>query len=161
MSNLRSTMTKEIGPFKLRKSSMRYSGWVRDAGGSVKGEQVTELRVPAAGVGVDDGMVEEEATTGPLSEAYDSSREVVPLRLLKRSNEDQMQKLFSLLQNHPDTIHFYLENFIFPAHMDSKVLKLSAAGQELGGEMLFKRRIGFSGGIDYTEVCSELMTVAL
>ena len=29
--------------------------------------------------------------------------------------------------------------------MDSKVLKLSAAGQELGGEMLFQRRIGFSG----------------
>ncbi|CAE7709872.1 unnamed protein product, partial [Symbiodinium microadriaticum] len=30
ISNLRSTMTKEIGPFKLRKSSMRYSGWVHD-----------------------------------------------------------------------------------------------------------------------------------
>lgn len=145
ISNLRSTMTKEIGPFKLRKSSMRYSGWVRDAGGFVKGEQGVTGSVAAAG---EDGLVdsmEEEAESGAVAVEYNSAQEVVPLRLLKRSNEDQMNKIFSLLQNHPDTIHFYLENFIFPAHMDSKVLKLSAAGQELGGEMLFKRRIGFSG----------------
>lgn len=123
ISNIRSTLTKEIGPYRLRKSSILYSNWVRDAGGSIKGESDPTLQ-------------------------SNPEKEVIPLRLLKRSNEEQMKKLFGFLSNHPDTIHFYLENFIFPAYMDSKILKLSAAGQELGGEMIFKRRIGFSGS-DY------------
>jgi hypothetical protein len=121
IANIRSTLTKEIGPYRLRKSSILYSNWVKDAGGFIKGEE-NDLTVP-----------------------YNPENEVIPLRLLKRSNEDQMKRLYGFLSNHPDTIHFYLENFIFPAYMDSKILKLSAAGQELGGEMLFKRRIGFSG----------------
>ena len=135
ISNLRSTMTKEIGPFKLRKSSLRYAKWVKEAGGTVKGENTLG----------DGQVVLEEGKTSPIRSAYNQEREVIPLRLLKRSNDEQMRKIYNLLKDHPDTIHFYLENFIFPAHMDSKVLKLSAAGQELGGEMLFQRRIGFSG----------------
>jgi hypothetical protein len=119
---------------------LRYSAWVRDAGGSVKGE-------PLASAELQDHSSGAMEISSGSSAVYDVEREVVPLRLLKRSNEEQMKKLYRLLCNHPDTIHFYLENFIFPAHMDSKVLKLSAAGQELGGEMMFKRRIGFSGGI--------------
>lgn len=140
ISNLRSTMTKEIGPFKLRKSSLRYSSWVNDAGGSVKGENT--FTIPDDSHAMD---VEALDIRDPAAVSYNDEKEVVPLRLLKRSNDEQMSKIFQLLKDHPDTIHFYLENFIFPAHMDSKVLKLSAAGQELGGEMLFRRRIGFSG----------------
>lgn len=45
----------------------------------------------------------------------------------------------------PDVIHWYLNEFIFPAYMRHQVIKLSASGQELGGDMLFSRRIGFSG----------------
>jgi hypothetical protein len=94
----------------------------------------------------------------------DNKPEVVPLRLLKRSNEDQMNKLYKLLypsiyrhfyprigdfDTHrnklPDVIHWYLNEFIFPAYMRHQVIKLSASGQELGGDMLFSRRIGFSG----------------
>lgn len=115
VTSLRSTLTKEIGPHRLRKSSLRYESWVREAGGRIKGDGCT------------DGI------------------EVIPLYLLKRSNDEQMQRLYTLLQHHPDTIQFYLESFIFPAYTDSKVMKLSAAGQELGGEMMFGRRVGFSG----------------
>lgn len=126
VSNLRSTLIKEIGPYKTRKSSILYCNWVTEAGGYVKGETNNLL---------------------DHNKDYNLQNEVVPLRLLKRSNDEQMKRLYNLLSNHPDTIHFYLENFIFPAYMDSKINKLSAAGQELGGEMLFKRRIGFSGNI--------------
>lgn len=38
--------------------------------------------------------------------AYDDEMEVVPLRLLKRSNQDQMEKLFNILRLLPDTIHW-------------------------------------------------------
>ena len=35
-----------------------------------------------------------------------AKREVVPLRLLKRSNEEQMRKLYNLIQFTPETIHW-------------------------------------------------------
>ena len=70
---------------------------------------------------------------------------VVPLWLLKQSNEEQMTKLYELLRKLPACIHWLLEQVLFPSFMQHQLLKLSASGQELGGSMLFGRRIGFSG----------------
>ena len=70
---------------------------------------------------------------------------VLALHLLRRSNESHMQPLFILLQRLPCFVHAYLQEFIFPQFMRHKSSKLSASGQELGGAMLFGRRIGFSG----------------
>jgi len=146
VANLRSTLTKEIGPFSQRKSSQLHARWVREAGGTIKGQMLYQALVaeqqrieqdqPAASA-----TLEQEAA---LAE-YDESKEVVSLRLLKRSNKEQMNKLFELIRLLPDAIHWYLENFIFPAHMRHQITKLSACGQECGGDMLFRRRIGFSG----------------
>ena len=70
---------------------------------------------------------------------------VVSLALLRRSNNAHMKPLFQLLHRLPSFIHAYLQEFIFPQYMRHKKSKLSASGQELGGAMLFGRRIGFSG----------------
>ena len=126
ISNLRSTLTKEIGPYEFRKSSITHEKWIIEAGGHLKGKIDYS----------EDVFVDLD---------YDDSQEVVPLRLLKRSNIEQMQKLFNLISYLPDTIHWYLENFIFPAHMRNQIIKLSACGQEIGGDMIFSKRIGFSG----------------
>ena len=45
----------------------------------------------------------------------------------------------------PLVIQFYLSEMIFPDVMRHQSLKISACGQELGGDMLFKYRYGFSG----------------
>ena len=119
---MRAAFTSELGPVASRKSNVMYRKWIRDSGGRIRGEDAD----PAPALTHEDGSV-------------------VSLRLLKRSNEQQMRKIYLLLRAHPDTVHYYLENFIFPVYMDNKVLKLSAAGCDLGGEMLFSRRIGFSG----------------
>lgn len=161
IGNLRSSLIKELGPWKLRKSAIRYSRWVRAAGGSIRGE--SKLVQPGQSKS-NDLMADTIPSSGPslmrsvsnLSDFNDDIAvaasaapvepvEVVSLRLLKRSNEQQMKKLYDLICKLPEAIHYYLENFIFPNYMDSKITKLSAAGQELGGEMLFSRRIGFSG----------------
>ena len=42
-------------------------------------------------------------------------------------------------------VQHYLDAFIFPEAMHFQQTKLSASGQELGGAMLFSRRLGFSG----------------
>jgi hypothetical protein len=72
-------------------------------------------------------------------------KEVVQLKYLQTSNEEQMNKLYALWCSVPDVIHYYLQKFIFPTYMVSQRVKISASGQEVGGDMLFQRRMGFSG----------------
>lgn len=42
-------------------------------------------------------------------------------------------------------IDYYLDTLIFPETMEHRGLKLSANGQDVGGDMLFKVKLGFSG----------------
>jgi len=126
IQTMRTDLEKEIGPFKERSSTLRHEAWVKASNGYIKGK-----KVPV-------GETEEER------EAI-AKREVVPLRLLKRSNEEQMRKLFNLIQFTPEAIHWYLETSVFQNHMRAQVTKLSANGNDLGGSQLFGRRIGFSG----------------
>ena len=48
---------------------------------------------------------------GPAGAAAD--REVVQLKFLQKSNEEQMKKLFELIRTEPLVIHHYLEKAIF------------------------------------------------
>jgi len=149
IENLRATMTKEAGPYPLRQSCIRYTKWVEEAGGRIKGRsdfttEVEEKKSTDESKGEDtDAKVDGDVEKGSLDE--EEIVEVVPLHLLKRSNKDQMKKLYKLLRMEPEVIHWYLNEFIFPAYMLHQKTKLSAAGTELGGEMLFSRRVGFSG----------------
>ena len=45
----------------------------------------------------------------------------------------------------PNLIEVYLNTIIFPETMPHQESKLSSSGQELGGDLLFGNRIGFSG----------------
>jgi len=130
---LRANFEKEVGPFRLRKSSQLYEQWVEQAGGQIKGTR-------------------KNVSTGTTTLSMDSwvdvaeeDKTVVPLWLLKQSNDEQMSRLYRLLRKLPAVVHWLLEQVIFPSFMQHQLLKLSASGQELGGSMLFDHRIGFSG----------------
>ena len=127
MSLLRSNFEAEAGPYRLRPSSIMYNAWVQQAGGVIKGSSVSKTGAAAK-------------TTEP--EELDL---IVPLWLLKQSNEEQITRLFELLRKLPSAIHFYLENCVFITYTQHQHIKLSSSGQELGGSMLFPSRIGFSG----------------
>lgn len=131
ISLLRDEFEKEVGPFQLRKSAQRYETWVVQAGGQIKGKRAE--------------LAEEEERKEEEGSPLEEGGVVVPLWLLKQSNDEQMAKLFGLLHKQPTTIHWYLENVIFPSFMQHQRMKLSASGQELGGSMLFSTRLGFSG----------------
>ena len=60
-------------------------------------------------------------------------------------DHEQFKVLFPLLFKLPHAVMYYLNEIIFPEVLAYQNLKLSACGQELGGDMLFGRRIGFSG----------------
>ncbi len=56
-----------------------------------------------------------------------------------------MENLFKVIHTLPGSINYYLESMVFPEVLVHQKLKLSASGQELGGDILFKKRYGFSG----------------
>ena len=146
---LRADFEKEVGPFPLRKSSQLYASWIEQAGGSIKGLQ---KKPPTPGQPSPTSASAAAAATGPapLESALapteeEESKTVVPLWLLKQSNDEQMGRLYHLLRKLPSCVHYLLEQVVFPSFMQHQLHKLSASGQELGGSMIFDRRIGFSG----------------
>ncbi len=71
--------------------------------------------------------------------------EIWPLQLLDLRDEEMMETLYTLFKYSTAIIEHYLDEFIFPMTMQFQLMKLSSNGQDLGGDMLFKRRLGFSG----------------
>ena len=149
MNSLRATLAKEVGPYSQRKSSVLHHSWVTQAGGVVQTRALSEdsdTIIP--------GIWQQQHKQGDREwtdlppeerEEWIGKALVVPLRLLKRSNSGQMSKLFNLLRFEPKVALWYLSEIIFPTHMRHQHTKLSASGQDLGGDILFPKRIGFSG----------------
>jgi len=54
------------------------------------------------------------------------------------------QRLFNVLCRTPEVILYHLRR-LFPVVMNFQKIKLSASGEDLGGDMLFDVRLGFSG----------------
>jgi hypothetical protein len=127
---LSSEFAHEIGPARERPSSLRYESWVHAAGGTVRGVASQQSKMPlAAAPDVKDP----------------AEREVVQLKFLQKSNQEQMEKLRQMWNTEPLVLHYYLAKFVFPEHMRTQRYKLSASGQSVGGDMLVGRRVGFSG----------------
>ena len=68
-----------------------------------------------------------------------------PLQLLDVADEEQSLLLLKLLKRLPQLVEHYLSEYTFPQTMLHQALKLSANAQELGGDLLFRVRLGFSG----------------
>jgi hypothetical protein len=135
---LRERLDSEYGPFHKRPSSLLFVQWVEEAGGKVRGPREGEngdtddpeawMRAPmngrAGGRGADD---------------------IWPLYLLDLKDDHHMSTTYKLLRSIPQVIQFYLDSFVFPLTMEHHREKISASGQDLGGQMLFGKRVGFSG----------------
>ena len=72
-------------------------------------------------------------------------RRVFDLEMFQLADEDQVTSAFNLLHDQPDVIRHYLENHVFRQTMWQQLQKIPASGQEIGGDILFGRRLGFSG----------------
>jgi len=139
ISELRAEFVKERVPPSQRKATKRYNKWIEEAGAKIRDVHHYESLESQLRKDEDVEMEDTESQETP------EEKEVVPLKLLKRSNDDQMNLLFDVLRDVPDVIHHYLQKMIFPTYMRHQKIKLSNSGQELGGKLLFNRRIGFSG----------------
>jgi hypothetical protein len=129
---LQRSMWEEEGPYAKRPSSRQFVEWVHLAGGKVRGLSQDE-------------MFRLSRLAGAPKVISATALEVWPLRLLDMDDVEQFDPVFHLLCRLPQLIHHYLHNIIFPDVLKHQAMKISASGQELGGDMLFKRRMGFSG----------------
>uniref|UniRef100_A0A0G4IG68 ubiquitinyl hydrolase 1 n=1 Tax=Chromera velia CCMP2878 TaxID=1169474 RepID=A0A0G4IG68_9ALVE len=70
-----------------------------------------------------------------------------PLEILDRSlaDREQLKILYCFLWNSPLLIQSFLFRVVFPLTLEHALQQLSASGQEIGGEILFPIRLGFSG----------------
>jgi len=146
VDTLCSHFSNEIGPPRGRQSSQRHESWIFAAGGRIRGLPTTKDGNAWVGIPFIKFIIYHRFVAQAVSDPKDDeTKEVVQLKFLQRSNVDQMDRLFHLFEKEPLVIHDYLEKSIFPVYMRSQRLKISASGQAVGGDMLFGRRIGFSG----------------
>ena len=144
---LRERLDAETGPFHKRPSALRWVSWVEEAGAKVRGPKRTDNKQ-----GEEDNDDMSLATDSldsllinPFIAGARRSDDIWPLHLIDLKDEAHMSVTYKLLQSIPKVIEFYLDSFVFPLTMEHHLEKISASGQDLGGEMLFGRRVGFSG----------------
>ena len=139
MMELREQLDSEFGPLHKRPSALRYKEWVEEAGGKVRGPREGEKE----GGEKDDPEAFMRAPMGRSGGR--GSDDIWPLHLLDLKDEHHMGVTYNLLKNLPNVMQFYLDALVFPLTMEHHHEKISASGQDLGGDMLFGRRVGFSG----------------
>ena len=137
---LREKLDSEFGPYHKRPSALRYKAWVEEAGGKVRGPREGESD---NGQG-DDISAYKRAPIGHKAGGRGAD-DIWPLHLLDLRDENHMGVTYGLLHSRPKVIQYYLDQFVFPLTMEHHHEKISASGQDLGGDMLFGRRVGFSG----------------
>ena len=140
LQTLREELDSQFGPYHKRPAARKYKEWVEEAGGKVRGPREGEENV---GNGTD---LEAEFFRAPMGRIGGrGSDDIWPLHLLDLKDEQHMSITFGLLGRLPSVIQYYLDKFVFPLTMEHHHEKVSASGQDLGGDMLFGRRVGFSG----------------
>jgi len=117
VKQLKGDFARQIGPRSGRPANILFEEWLSEG-------RETWSRVPAA-------------TGTPPS--------VLNLELFQPEEGVQMANLQMLLTKRPKVVHHYLTRMVFPDTMLFHRLKVSACGHELGSDMIFARRIGFSG----------------
>jgi Ca2+-binding EF-hand superfamily protein len=142
---LQEALQQETGPHAARPSAIRWAQWVAIAGGYVRGVARRDQEEYAA-MGMNDAPSTNVVAQLDLS-GQDTQRmkHCWPLHLLDTHDEEQMDLLYRVLGGSPSLQRDLLDNLIFPQVMEAQESKLSASGQEVGGDVLFGVRLGFSG----------------
>lgn len=124
VSQLKSDLQKETGPVTERPARIRFQKWLDRA--KLSARRKTE-----------DGTIE-----ASIKSAFDN---LLPLEFLQVDDEKQLDLLFKTMAEVPEVVLHWLTSHVFPAVMKNQVTKLTATGMDLGSDMLFGVRLGFSG----------------
>jgi len=132
VQDLQRQMNEGTGPISLREPCATFKRWVDNSLAYMK---LLEERKK----GQREGKEEKKKQEDEEPEEY-----IMELPMFQLGDNFQMDALFRRLQHFPPTVHHYLE-MVFEKVLQHSKHKLSASGQELGGDVLFRQRFGFSG----------------
>lgn len=116
VTQLKQDYSRQVGPREERPASLLFQSWLELAQESADSKEVEH-----------------------------KGGNILPLSLFQPGDKKQLRALFSLVRDLPDLIIYYLRQHVFPACMNFQATKVSASGHELGSDILFSKRIGFSG----------------
>jgi hypothetical protein len=143
-------MSQNDTAYQDRMACRAFANWVQMAGGRVRGSSRYSGYFQRGMNGVEeeeedlDEMAAASAGGGDLEEE-EEEEDFPPLQYIDLRDLELLLQLHSLLYKLPHAVQFYLTIHTFPETMEHQSMKLSANGQDLGSDLLFERRIGFSG----------------
>jgi len=123
--HLRNQMLTQPGPFNERPARIQFDRWLAEA-----------------------------YTLFPELRSNPRAR-ILPLELIQFSDPSHRRSLHIIFAKLPSVIHYYLTQFVFHRVMRNQKVKLTASGVDLGADMIFGTRLGFSG------TPSDLLTKSL
>ncbi|KAK9171353.1 EF-hand calcium-binding domain-containing protein [Cryptosporidium meleagridis] len=168
-----------FGQLKDRPSVLEFNKWVKLSGGRVRGTKRDQLknmisslncvnveknnRIPDLISNVENQSEENNFQRNKkMNNNNNKNRSQIdqicllwPLDVINLQDHEQLEQLYQLLRFQPLAIKAFLGRLVFPELLEYSEKQISASGQEIGGEMLFSTRLGFSG------TPSELLPVEL
>lgn len=140
LQELRDQLDGEYGPHHKRPSALKWIAFVEAAGGKVRGPRSkSSLENSASGDG------DTAFSAAPAYAGVRPTDDIWPLHLLDLSDDNHLEVTYTLLKGSPLILKYYLDTFVYPLVLENHGEKIAASGQDLGGDMLFSRRVGFSG----------------
>jgi hypothetical protein len=149
-------MSQNDTPYPDRIACRAFANWVQMAGGRVRGSNrysgYFRRGMSVNGADEEDEDLDEivpgstpSGTPGEGLEEEEEEEDFPPLQFIDLRDLELLLQLHSLMYKLPHAVQFYLTVHTFPETMEHQNMKLSANGQDLGSDLLFERRIGFSG----------------
>ena len=126
VKSLKKDMEAQAGPFSERPARIQFSTWVDDA-------NMANMQRLAS------------ARAKGQSTVMSGTPDIMDLELFQADDDEQMEALMTVLAKHGPTVLYHLQKMVFPKVMKKQVVKLQASGVDLGGDMIFGTRLGFSG----------------
>jgi hypothetical protein len=162
LTHLSDCLDDEVGPYSTRPSCQKFEQWILSTGKSIRGSKRKKGKTRRRGAAdAEEEDIDFGTSQAPLASPRHKGRNstvnifadvfsllddaIWPLQLIDKKDKEQFSVLYPLLFKLPHAVMYYLNEIIFPEMLAHQGLKLSTCGQELGGDMIFARRIGFSG----------------
>lgn len=144
LTHLSDCLDEEVGPYNKRPTCQKFEQWVLSAGKSIRGSKRKKEKGKRR-IAVEAAEVKDDTADIFANIFYGLDDLIWPLQLVDSRDTEQFKVLYPLLYKLPHSVMHYLNELIFPEMLAHQGLKLTTCGQEIGGDMLFGRRIGFSG----------------
>eukprot|EP01090_Pellita_catalonica_P013707 TRINITY_DN3317_c0_g2_i1.p1 TRINITY_DN3317_c0_g2~~TRINITY_DN3317_c0_g2_i1.p1 ORF type:complete len:610 (-),score=129.98 TRINITY_DN3317_c0_g2_i1:245-2047(-) len=143
---LKKALEQEPGPYSERPTSMLFTNWVHMAHLAKRKAATSSLRLSRQQEEKDnDSDSDSDDDNSTDAKKDEDEMEILPLELFQLEDERQVKALMDVFSFLPEVILHYLGRMVFPAVMLHQKTKIQASGFDIGSDMLFGIRCGFSG----------------